>query len=157
MARDNISAIAPVARAAPPIVLSNQSRIALREASKIDRRTFTDAIQAFTGYVDSEGNVSTAPERAYSNFTRTVYAAFGLNKKQREALMNGEPKSRDIFSLRDLRFLQMAESTAASIIFEGIEAAVSRKAIKEAVKAECEAIGLAHKRIADGVFKGAAQ
>ncbi len=144
---------AGAATSAPVVVLSNQSQIALREASKIDRRTFTDAIKAFTEYEDSEGNASTAPHLAYPNFTRTVYAAFGLNKKQREALMNGQTKSRDLFSIRDLRYLQMAESTAASIIFEGIAAGVCRKAIKETVKAECEAIGLSHKRISEGVFK----
>lgn len=142
------------ARASHAVALSNQNQIALREAGKIDRRSFTDAIKAFTEYVDDDGSRSTAPERAYSNFTRTVYAAFGLNKKQRDAVMNGESKSRDIFSLRDLRFLQMAESTAAVIIFEGIGVRATRAEIKKTVKLECEAIGKSHARLAAGVFGG---
>lgn len=147
---DNISL---TSQASHVLALSNQSQVALREAGKIDRRSFTDAIKAFNDYEDEEGHRATAPDRAYSNFTRTVYAAFGLNAKQREAVMNGEAKSRDIFSLRDLRFLQMAESTAAVIIYEGMAARASRKLIKQTVKSECETIGKAHARVANGIFK----
>ena len=136
---------------------SNQHWPALRESGKIDRMNFTDAIKAFNDYVDKEGEGASRPDLAYSNFTRSVYAAFGLNSKQREALMNGDVKSRDMFDLMELRFLQMAESTAAAIIFEGIEAQATRKAIKAAVKAECGSIAGSHRRVSKGIFKGAAQ
>lgn len=128
---------------------------ALREAGKIDRMNFMDAVKAFTEYVDDEGEGSARPELAYANFTRSVYAAFGLNKIQREALMNGERPSRDLFDVTELRYLQMAESTAAAVIWEGIAARVTRKAIKTAVKEECGKIAAAHRRISGGIFKGA--
>lgn len=132
----------------------NQHWPALREAGKIDRLNFTDAIQAFVDYVDGEGEGSTRPDLAYSNFTRSVYAAFGLNAKQRESLMNGEKKSRDLFDLMELRYLQMAESTAAAIIFQGIAAKATRKSIKATVKNECGQIAAAHRRLSKGLFKG---
>ncbi len=135
---------------------SNQHWPALREAGKIDRDNFTDAIKLFTEYVDDEGEGSARPDLAYSNFTRSVYAAFGLNAKQRDALLNGERKSRDLFDLTDLRYLQMAESTATAIIYQGMEARATRKAIKAMVKSECGQIAAAHRRLSKGMFGGKA-
>ena len=133
---------------------SNQHWPALREAGKIDRENFTDAIKLFIEYVDGEGEGSTRPDLAYANFTRSVYAAFGLNSKQRDALMNGEKKSRDLFDLADLRYLQMAESTATAILHQGMDAGATRKAIKAMVKNECGQIAAAHRRLSKGLFRG---
>lgn len=132
----------------------NQYQPALREAGKIDRRNFTDAIKAFNEYVDSEGEGASRPDLAYSNFTRTVYSAFGLNKTQREALAGGEAYDRGLFTVTELRYLQMAESTAAEIIWEGMAAKASRRSIKAKVKEECGRIASSFRRHASGYFKG---
>lgn len=113
---------------------------------------FTDAIKRFTEYKDSEGNKSTLPERAYSNFTRTVYAPFGLNKLQRESLIEGVVSNRDLFDLTQLRYIQLAEDTAASILNEGMEAERLRTEIKSTVKDECKILAAQLQRINHGFF-----
>lgn len=107
--------------------------------------------------MDKEGKGATRPDLAYSNFTRSVYAAFGLNKEQRQAVMDGEKRSRDLFDLTQLRYLQQAESIAAAVIQEGIQAQVTRKAIKATVREECAKIANAYRRHAQGFFKEAGQ
>ncbi|MEQ3625973.1 MAG: hypothetical protein ABNH26_08700 [Celeribacter sp.] len=145
--------IQPVNGSAPAL-RGNQHWPALREAGKIDRLNFTDAIASFNEYVDGEGEGATRPDLAYSNFTRSVYAPFGLNKAQREAVMAGESKDRDLFDVVELRYLQMAESAAAMILHQGIEAGATRKSIKVAVRDECGRIAGMYRRITSGVFGG---
>lgn len=124
---------------------------AIREAGKADRLNFTDAVKSFIEYVDDEGEGSSRPDLAYSNMTKMVYAAFALNKKQREALENGL-KPRDTFDLLELRFLQLAESSAALVLNEGMSLRQTRKAIKAKVRDECGFIASGLRRLQKGVF-----
>ncbi|KNY36102.1 hypothetical protein [Agrobacterium sp. SUL3] len=133
--------------------IRSRHEVAIREAGKADRLNFTDAIKRFIEYVDREGEGSSLPNLAYVNMTKTVYAAFGLNKKQREALEIGE-KPRDTFDLLELRFLQMAESAAAVIINAGIEENATRKQIKSMIRTECAQIASSHRRLGGNLFKG---
>ena len=112
---------------------TDRQLVALREFSKITRRSLTDAILAFTEYVDGVGKYSTCPERAYSNTTRTIYAAFGLNKLQRNALEEG----RSVFDIRQLNFIMEAEARVAEVLWGGIEAGVERAVIKAMIKNVC--------------------
>lgn len=131
--------------------VSERHIAAIREGGKIDRLNFTDAIKRFIDYVDREGEGSTRPDLAYVNMTKAVYAAFNLNKKQREALEDGL-KPRDTFSLLELRFLQLAESAAANIINDGIDASATRKSIKAMIRNECGYIAAQLRRLSKGVF-----
>lgn len=140
-----------------PDIRANQHWPAVRDGGKIDRRNLTDAIKAFIDYVDHEGEGSSRPDLAYSNFTRTIYAGFGLNKQQREAIEAGDTRGRDLFDLTELRYLQMAESIAAAIIWEGMDARATRKSIKAKVKEECGRIASSFKRHSKGYFGGGEQ
>lgn len=111
---------------------------ALREATKIERGHFTDAIKAFCEYEDRTGKKATAPERAYGNFTRQVYAAFGLNTKQIAARMNGDAYGRDHFDTLELAFVQSAERAATTALLLGMDRELTRDEIKKGVKRAIE-------------------
>lgn len=127
--------VASLATQSTAIVQRNERRLtALRESTKIEREAFTDAIKAFCAYVDRTGKKSENPERAYSNFTRQVYAAFGLNKKQIEARMNDEQYLRAHFDAMELLFVQSAERSAAHAFIIGMEQNLTREDVKAGVK-----------------------
>lgn len=111
------------------IARRNNYWIAIREAGKEARLSLTDAIAEFNLYEDAEGG-STAPERSFSNFTRSIYAPFGLNKKQVE----DAKESRDDLDVVILDALRLIEGKAAQIIRKGIAAKAARQEIKQAVK-----------------------
>lgn len=106
---------------------------AIREAGKADRRALTDAIQEFVEYVDGNGEGASKPELAYSNMTRTIYAPFGLNVKARDA-KELALQARNTFDETELSYLQVAERTAAEIIWAGMTRKDTRHAIKTAVR-----------------------
>ncbi|MBN8292813.1 hypothetical protein JI664_12635 [Rhodobacter sp. NTK016B] len=112
------------------LVVRNKYWLAIRDAGKEARVSFTDAIADFNVYEDGEGNASTAPERSFSNFTRSIYAPFGLNRKQVE----DKRESRDDLDVIVLDALRLIEGSAASIIHEGMAKGRSRREIKDAVK-----------------------
>lgn len=122
-------------------------RIAVREAGKEARLSFTDAIAEFNLYEDKEGG-STAPERAFSNFTRSVYAPFGLNKKQVEDKLD----SRDNLDVIILNALRLVEGSAASIIHEGMVKRRSRREIKDAVKEYAAQIAASVVQVGKGAY-----
>lgn len=137
----------------PAVARTEGAWLAIREMGKEVRMDFTDAVKAFTEYVDDDGKASEAPAFAYSNFTRSVYRGFGLNKRQRELLDAGK-KGRSVFNASELLYLQMAEMQAARVIQEGIAANVSRAAIKERVRAECDRVAEGFNRLHVNFFDG---
>ncbi len=106
---------------------------AIREAGKADRRALTDAIQVFAEYTDPAGNSPSRPDLAYVSMTRTIYAPFGLNVKQRDA-KELALEARNTFDETELVFLQVAERSAAEIIWAGVDAGWLRVEIKQRVK-----------------------
>lgn len=112
---------------------------AVREAGKISRLAFTDAVKQFIDYVDRDGHKSQVPERAYINMTRSVYSAFRLNKKQKEALEDSLI-TRDTFDETELVFLQVAERVCAAVIINGMKLGEPRKDIKKEVKRAAKAL-----------------
>lgn len=132
-----------------PLAQRNNYWIATREAGKGARVNFTDAISAFNEYEDDEGG-SQRPDLAYSNFTRSIYAPFGLNKKQVE----DKQDSRDALDVILLDALRLIEGTCAEIIWEGMEKKRSRKEIKLAVKAFAAEVAQSVGRATSGGFFG---
>lgn len=116
------------------VVLSDEHHALVRELGKIERRLFTDAIQAFVKYVDLDGIGSSRPDLAYRNMTAMVYSAADLNVLQKRAKDHGK-NVRDVISRIELKFLQFAEEAAAIAIWFGIENKWTRKNIKREVKA----------------------
>lgn len=106
---------------------------AIRDAGKADRRALTDAIQAFVGYVDANGEGATRPDLAYSNLTRTIYAPFGLNVKAKDA-KELALEARNTFDETELTFLQVAERSAAEIIWGGMSRKDTRHSIKDNIR-----------------------
>lgn len=106
---------------------------AIREAGKADRRALTDAIQEFVEYVDANGEGASRPDLAYVNMTRVIYAPFGLNVKARDA-KELALEARNTFDETELSYLQVAERTAAEIIWAGMARKDTRHAIKVAVR-----------------------
>jgi hypothetical protein len=115
------------------IPFTSKQLSSIREVGKIDRRNLTDAIKEFIGYVGPDGEKSSCPERAYSNLTRIIYAPFGLNKKQREAIENGE-LPRDAFDEAELTFVQTLERAVTKIILNGMLNKLNRSEIKKNYK-----------------------
>jgi hypothetical protein len=123
----------------------------LREAGKIDRLLLTDAISRFASYRDRNGIGSKHPERAFANITRSIYAAFGLNKKL--SLHHGTvATARNGFNLLEVRYLQLAETTVAEVIVQGIRAGKARSEIKSKIKQECLRIASHFQRLQSGMF-----
>lgn len=122
---------------------------AVRQAGKEARLSFTEAIADFTAYEDDSGG-STAPERAFSNFTRSIYAPFGLNKKAIEDRQN----SRDTLDIILLDALRLVEGTAAAIMREGMAKRRSRAEIKAAVKALAQEVAATVQRMGGGNYFG---
>lgn len=106
---------------------------AIREVGKADRLALTDAIKAFNEYTGRDGKCATRPDLAYSNMTRTIYAPFGLNVKQRTA-KELSIEARNTFAETELTYLQVAERTAAEYIRAGMKRGDSRVDIKNRVK-----------------------
>ncbi|RWR28842.1 hypothetical protein D2T31_12070 [Sinirhodobacter populi] len=120
----------PGLRASTALAQHNNYWLAIRQAGKEARLSLTDAIAAFVKYEDAEGG-STAPERAFSNFTRTIKAQLGLSNKQADDMES----SRDRLDVIVLDALRLIEGSCAEIIWEGMEKQRSRREIKDAVKA----------------------
>ncbi|PWC85489.1 hypothetical protein TSH100_15140 [Azospirillum sp. TSH100] len=103
------------------------------------RRQLQDAIKAFEGYVDPEGNATSAPGRAYTYITSMVYAPFGLNSKAVKEIMAGT-NLRDRMPAWLVRYVDLAEQAAAAQIMNGIALKLTRKAIRAKVKESITAI-----------------
>ncbi|MBF9050626.1 hypothetical protein GTA62_14770 [Roseobacter sp. HKCCD9010] len=132
-----------------PLERRNNYWIAVREAGKEARLSLTDAISLFNQYEDETGG-STAPERAFSNFTRSIYAPFGLNKREVEDKHN----SRDALDVIVLDALRLIEGSAAELIMRGMEQERPRKEIKLAVKQLAKEIAGTISRVEQDFFIG---
>lgn len=122
--------------------------VAEREATKLRRLELTDAIKEFSEYVDPQGNKSEVPARAYGNFTRQIYAPFGLNKAKAEGLIDG----RDDMDRALLSTIALIESAAAKLLRDGMAAGASRAEIKVAFKKLVERLATAYHQVDDGDF-----
>lgn len=138
---DNTSLTVQASRA---IDRRNNYWVSVREAGKEARLCFTDAIADFNNYKGG----SQSPAHAYSRFTRSIYAPFGLNKQQVE----DKRESRDALDVIILDALRLIEGSAASILREGMAKGRSRAEIKDAVREMAKAVAATIQRVGRGDF-----
>lgn len=123
------------ARTTTLAALKNSYWMHERQAGKLSRLSFTDALQAFFDYTDPNQQKSTTPTLSafIERNTSLMYRTLKIDRRHISARLRGVPDEiiRDSFDVAELNRVRECEAFGSEIIMGGIHQQQPRKEIKQ--------------------------